>query len=73
MKMRCPSPALPFGTVVLATEDCHLLVVEEGHAAQRSPASVVHVAADVSCWGEGRGEGGKNQPRLSPPIPTPLF
>lgn len=50
--MQCSSPTLPFGTVVLATEDCHLLVVEEGHTAQRAPASVVHVAADISRCGE---------------------
>lgn len=66
-------PVLPLGTVVLATEDCHLLVVEEGHAAQRSPASVVHVAADVSCWGQRRGEGGKSQPGMGPQSPPSSF
>lgn len=56
MKVWCSLPTLPFSTVVLATEDCHLLVVKEGHAAQRAAPSVVHVATNVPCWG-GRGEG----------------
>lgn len=56
MKVWCSLPTLPFSTVVLATEDCHLLVVKEGHTTQRAAPSVVHVATDVPCWG-GRGKG----------------
>lgn len=38
---------LPLGTVVLATEQCHLFVVEEGHSTEGSAVDVVYVAADV--------------------------
>lgn len=51
MKSPCTLATLPFGAVVLATEQCHLLVVKEGHAAQGSLVGVVDVAANVFCWG----------------------
>lgn len=54
MKTLCSFTTLPFGTVVLATEHCHLFVVEEGHTTQRPSASAVHVAANVFCWGKER-------------------
>lgn len=44
--------ALPFSTVVLATEDCHLFVVEKGHTSQGPALGVVQVAADVLGCGE---------------------
>lgn len=44
--------ALPFRTVVLAAEDSHLLVVEEGHAPKGPPLGVIPVAADVLGFGE---------------------
>lgn len=47
--------SLPFSTVVLATEDGHLLVVEEGHSSQGPALGVVQVAADVlGCVERGR-------------------
>lgn len=46
--------ALPFRTVVLATEDGHLFVVEKGHASQGSALGVIQVAADVLGFGERR-------------------
>lgn len=46
--------ALPFCTVVLATEDGHLLVVEKGHASQGPALGVIQVAADVLGFGERR-------------------
>lgn len=46
--------ALPFCTVVLATEDSHLFVVEEGHASQGPTLGVIQVAADVLGFGERR-------------------
>lgn len=47
--------ALPFSTVVLATEDCHLFVVEKGHTSQGPALGVVQVAADVlGCRKRGR-------------------
>lgn len=46
--------ALPFCTVVLATEDGHLFVVEKGHASQGPTLGVVQVAADVLGFGERR-------------------
>lgn len=61
---RCSPTTLPLGAVVLATEDCHLLVVQEGHAAQRPPPRAVHVAADVFRWGVRNGG-------QSPPGPSP--
>lgn len=44
--------ALPFSTVVLATEDCHLFVVEKGHTSQGPALGVVQVATDVLGYGE---------------------
>lgn len=46
--------ALPFCTVVLATEDSHLFVVEKGHASQGPTLGVIQVAADVLGFGERR-------------------
>lgn len=46
--------ALPFRTVVLATEDSHLFVVEEGHASQGPTLGVIQVAANVLGFGERR-------------------
>lgn len=46
--------ALPFCTVVLATEDGHLFVVEKGHASQGPALGVVQVTADVLGFGERR-------------------
>lgn len=46
--------ALPFCTVVLATEDSHLLVVKKGHASQGPALGVIQVAADVLGFGEKR-------------------
>lgn len=43
--------SLPFSTVVLATEDCHLFVVEKGYPSQGPALGVVQVAADVLGYG----------------------
>lgn len=44
--------SLPFSTVVLATEDCHLFVVEKGYPSQGPALGVVQVAADVLGYGQ---------------------
>lgn len=46
--------ALPFCTVVLATEDGHLFVVEKGHASEGPALGVIQVAADVLSFGKMR-------------------
>lgn len=45
-----PFATLPFGAVVLATEQCHFFVVKEGHSTEGSLVGVVDIAADVFCW-----------------------
>lgn len=44
--------ALPFSTVVLATEDGHLFVVKKGHSSKGPTLGVIQVAADVLGFGE---------------------
>lgn len=46
--------ALPFCTVVLATEDGHLFVVEKGHTSKGPALGVIQVAADVLSFGKMR-------------------
>lgn len=51
----CREPGtLPFCTVVLATEDGHLFVVEKGHASKGPALGVIQVAADVLSFGKMR-------------------
>lgn len=60
--------SLPFSTVVLATEDCHLFVVEKGYPSQGPALGVVQVAADILGYGE-RGRKGMKLGRCRRPLP----